>query len=161
MKESKLNRDCIDHILKRAKETQWAPPVYYKIADKFTAGIPDSVLAWNEYTSWLEFKLLDPNESIHDQLDKIQLVELVKLQRTTGRAWVIAYRRANPKKLILPQTIIYSPRALWGGAVPTPKPRIVPTLREHLTQVGVVQQEGHAHSMVYNLIVETHLRVNL
>lgn len=113
MKESKLNRNCIDHVLRACPRG-----VYYKIADKFTGGIPDSVFTWSGFTWWLEFKILDPNESIHDQLDKQQLIELIHLERECGRAWVIAFRRANTRKLVLPRTIIYRPSALWDKAVP-------------------------------------------
>ena len=156
MKESKLNRDCVDFILKKCQEITAPPPVYYKIADAFTKGIPDSVLNWNERTSWLEFKLLGPNESIHDQLDKHQLVELIKLERTSHRAWVVAFRKANVAKRILPQTIIYRPRKLWHEQVPQPVESVMPVLRQ-LLEYGVAQGPGFNHQMVWELIHDTHI----
>ncbi len=113
MKESKANKKAMDYVMARATGA-----VTYKIADRFTAGIPDTVFVWQVPTSWLEFKMLETNESIHDQLKPVQLVELLKLERTSHRAWVVAFRKANAHRLVLPQTVIYRPSALLHGAVP-------------------------------------------
>jgi hypothetical protein len=153
VKESDLNRRAIDYILARCSKA-----VYYKIADKFTAGIPDSVLTWSYATSWLEFKLLDPNEVIHDQLDKKQLVELVKLQHACHRAWVVAFRRQNVKRLVKPMTEIYMPSALWPDQVPTAHElsqpdNVLRDLRSH----GIARFEGHCYEALYRLMVHTHV----
>lgn len=150
MKESNLNRRAIDYCLARCRNA-----VYYKIADRFTAGIPDSVFTWEQATSWLEFKLLNPNESIHDQLDKKQLIELLKLQVASQRAWVIAYRR--PRRLSPAVTEIYMPSALWHEQVPsTPYISKPADVLVGLRTIGVSCFEGHCHEAVYELIRQTH-----
>lgn len=159
MKESDLNRRAMEHVLSTCSRA-----VYYKIADKFTAGIPDSVLNWNHVVSWLEFKLLDPNESIHDQLKAQQLVELVKLENAGMNAWVVAFRRANVKKLVLPQTVFYRPTALLRGAVPVISepmrermgPATYTNVLRDLRTFGVAQFPGHDYQALSSLIHQTH-----
>lgn len=154
MKESELNGKSRDRIIQTCPRV-----VIYKIADRFTSGIPDTVLTWEEFTSWLEFKLLDPNESIHDQLDGIQLVNLIRLEQTARRAWVIAFRRGNVKRGVSPKTIIYRPTALYGGKMPLterPADSSCDFMRE-LTQRGVVEFEGFDHRAIAALILFTHV----
>lgn len=150
MKESSLNKKCMDHVLRVC-----TGGVYYKHADRFTAGIPDCTFTWAGATSWLEFKHLDPSESIHDQLDKIQLVELLKLQAACHRAWVIAFRRAN--RSVGPVTVIYAPSALWHDQVPSARER---STHEHvlrdLSAHGVALFDGHDYGAIVSLIHQTH-----
>lgn len=151
MKESNLNKRAMDYV-------QLACPggVYYKHADRFTSGIPDSTFTWNGPTSWLEFKLLDPAESIHAQLDPQQLVELVKLQHACGRAWVIAFRR--PRRGDAGMTVLYEPTALLFKRVPVARERsslenVLRDLRCH----GVAEFEGHCFLALSYLIKATHV----
>lgn len=164
MKESDLNKKAMDYVSRTCPRC-----VIYKIADRFTSGIPDTVFNWNHTTSWLEFKLLDPNESIHDQLDKLQLVELVKLENTGCLAWVIAFRRANVKKLVPPMTVIYRPITLLHGQVPVAarwsereqNPSISLEMRhanvlQSLRVFGVAQFDGFDYAAISALIHQTH-----
>lgn len=151
MKESDLNRRAIDRVLSACHHA-----VYYKIADRFTRGIPDSILTWNNVTSWLEFKLLDPHESVHAQLDPDQLVELVKLQRACHRAWVIAYRRGT--KSFKEMTMFYEPRALLQGAQPIARELTThENVLRDLRTFGVATFEGHDHAALVALIHQTHV----
>jgi hypothetical protein len=159
MKESDLNRRAADHLLATCKHA-----VYYKHADLFSSGYPDSTFTWSGYTSWLEFKLLGPNESVHAQLDEDQLVELVKLQKACGRAWVIAFRKPargwNHGARLLgegPKTVIYSPKALLHDQVP-----LAQELSNHnrvyrdLCVNGVAELEGYDYAGIRALIHITH-----
>lgn len=150
MKESELNKRTVDKLLRACPRA-----VYYKIADRFTAGIPDSIFTWNGFTSWFEFKLLDPNESIHKQLDQVQLVELLKLQSACHRAWVIAFRKHSIRADA--QTLIYAPSALWHDAVPiaTGDSMRVNLTRDLLAH-GVAQFKGFDYDAVVTLVHATH-----
>jgi hypothetical protein len=152
MKESDLNKKAMDHVAAGCPHH-----VTYKLADRFTSGIPDTVFTWNNYSSWLEFKLLDPNESIHKQLDPAQLVELVKLERASGRAWIVAFRRANVKKLQKPQTVFYSPHSLLRGQVPLSREISlhVNVLRD-LKVFGVAWFDSFDYAALAALIHQTH-----
>lgn len=131
--------------------------VWYNHQDKFTGGIPDSSLTWDHADSWLEFKLLDPNQSVHDRLKKTQHVELMRLERQTGRAWVVAWRKANVRKLVTPKTEIYAPSALFGGRVPIVRERTThERLLQDLRAYGVAQLEGFDHDALVALLRATH-----
>lgn len=152
MKESDLNKRAVDFALRYCPRA-----VYYKHADSFTSGIPDSTFSWRENTSWLEFKHLDPNEGIHKQLKTLQLTELVKLEHACHRAWVIAFRRPNARALVKPQTIIYRPTALLHGREPRAerKSNIVAMMSD-LELFGIAQFEGHYYEALVALLHQTH-----
>ena len=129
--------------------------VAYKHADGFTSGIPDSSYHWHNLSTWIEYKLLKTNESIHDQLAPVQLVELMALERELGRAWVVAGRRG--RNTSTEYTEIYRPSKLFGGAVP----RFTELANEHtilqrLKQDGVAKLAGYNYAAIAKLIILTH-----
>jgi hypothetical protein len=129
--------------------------VVYKINDRQTKDIPDSVVTWNDATSWLEFKMLSGDADIHTELGKGQLVQLIKLEQQSQRAWVVAYRKATR---VQPDRItIYRPTRLW--------PKIMPHARENSTlenilrdlrTFGVAQVEGFNHGAIVALLHQSH-----
>lgn len=164
MKESEKNKDAMDLCAVHCPGA-----VIYKLADRWTSGIPDSTIAWREYTSWLEFKMLHPLECIHEQLDPVQLVECRKLEAATGRCWIIAYRKANPKHRTGPRPAcleIYRPSALWDNVhhevVPGGRPLHEWTALENVAletrMLGISRFEGFDHRAVVSLIHLTHRR---
>jgi hypothetical protein len=151
-KESDKNRACSDHLLKVCPRAK-----IFKHCDKFTAGIPDSSLTWRGFTTWLEFKFLEPNATIHDELDPIQLVELVRLEGQ-GLAWVVAFRKGNAKKLVLPRTHIYRPSALLHGAIPyAHELGKYHSVLKDLCRYGVVDFEGFDYAAIAHLIHQSHV----
>jgi len=152
MKESDYNHKQVQRLL-----TACPHAVYYKHADKFTRGIPDSTLTWAGPTSWLEFKLLDPVESIHAQLDPVQLVELIKLEQQCQRAWVIAFRRPRRSPMRDERLVIYRPTFLFGERVPraleySSAETVLRDLRLH----GVASFGEIDYDVVVRLVHETH-----
>lgn len=131
---------------------------YYKnLATPADRGKPDSSFTWNGPTSWLEFKHLDHGQSIHSEgaLKKHQLVELVQLQRASGRAWVIAYRK--PTRSLEAHTTIYKPNALIRGAQPFPKEYSShENVVRDLIRFGVAAFPGYDHQALVALIRITH-----
>lgn len=149
MKESKANKKCMDFVALHCPQA-----VIYKIADKFTAGIPDTVMTWMQRTWWFEFKMLDPNEGIHKQLDPIQLVECCKLERESGgRTLIVAYRRPAVRGGNY-TTILYRPSSLLRGADPRPVQMLSSDGEMRLWQ-GALSFEGQNHRAVLNFIRET------
>lgn len=133
----------------------------YKTNDRMTSGIPDTIVTWRGYTSWLEFKHLDCGANIHTELDALQCVELNKLEEQCGRAWVVAYRKANPRKLLLPCTVFYRPSALTMKRQPNVESVLeldeaVTVMHEHLQTRGVVAVAGYNHQAVAALLWQTH-----
>lgn len=164
MRENDVEQDCVEKV------TQFCPgAVVYKHADRWTAGIPDRSVTWRGYDSWLEFKLWDARTTFHDEFattegrPNTQLLELMKLERQTGRSWVIAYREANVKKLIKPRLEIYRPSA-WvdrDGMVksfPIGPAEFTPLeyAALHARTRGVAFFDGFDHRAVVSLIHLTH-----
>lgn len=159
MREAAANRKCADML-----QRTFPRHVYYKHNDK-SAGRPDSTFSWNGVTSWLEFKMLEGNEDVHARtatathgLAKIQLAELLKLERAGVPAWVIAYRKTI--RSTREHLTIYRPTALITVA-----DRITPTWREmsihdnvlrDLKLYGVAAFPGFDHAAVVALIRQTH-----
>lgn len=159
MREAAANRKCADLLMRSFPRN-----VYYKHNDK-SAGRPDSTFTWNGRTSWLEFKMLEGNEDLHARtptathgLAKIQLTELLKLERSGAPSWVIAYRKAT--RTIPDHLTIYRPSALITIA-----DRVTPTWREmslrdnalrDLNLCGVAAFPGFDHAAVVALIHQTH-----
>lgn len=131
------------------------PLKIYKHNDRGTKGMPDMTVTWSFCTSWLEFKMLHGDENIHNELDALQLVELVRLERAGGRAWVIAYRKQT--KTQGEYLTIYQPTALLNNQQPVAREwsshaNIIRDLRTH----GVAKFEGFDHGAVVALIKATH-----
>jgi hypothetical protein len=123
----------------------------YKHNDRGTKGMPDTSVTWSGSTSWLEFKMLEGEENIHNSVRfKLQLIELVRLEYQCHRAWVIAYRK--PERLT-----IYKPTALLDLKQPvarefSTRDNVLRDLRTY----GVAQFDGFDHAAVVALIRQTH-----
>lgn len=153
MKESDVNGKARDMIVRECLRAK-----VYKHCDRMTAGIPDTTVTWRGYTSWLEFKMLEARENVHDQLDTIQLVELVRLEQQCGRAWVIAYRKAHVTKLVTPRTLIYRPTKLLAKFLPIPERfSKLDSIYEDLQHFGVAELDGFNHHALTALIHRTHV----
>lgn len=139
----------------------------YKHNDRSTEGMPDASVTWNGYTSWLEYKHLEPSEDIHSRkggtggLKRLQLMELLALERASGgRAWVVAYRKG--KRGQAERLEIYRPSALLSR-VPVVC-LITPALHftshggmlEALRGAGCAAFETYDHHAVSFLIRSTH-----
>jgi hypothetical protein len=150
MQEKDANGKARDFIRKECVHAK-----VYKHNDRATKGMPDTSVTWADATSWLEFKMLHGEESIHNELDPIQLVELVRLEQQCHRAWVVAYRKGN--KHVGDSLTIYRPTALLRGEVPVAKELTlhVNILRD-LRVFGVARFEGLDHAAVVALIKATH-----
>lgn len=152
MQERDANAKARDQIRKDCPRA-WVK----KLNDRQTKGLPDTVVAWAGAVSWLEFKMLHGDESVHNELDGLQLVELIRLeQQNAGRAWVVAYRartRTMPDALT-----IYRPTALLNNQCPIAKELSshVNILRD-LRTYGVARLEGFDHAAVSALIKATHV----
>lgn len=143
----------------------------YKLNDRATSGLPDSVLAWDGYTTWLEFKHLDAREDLHATptgtrgLKKLQLMELIALeQQNGGRAWVVNYRKAG-KDGQHARLEVYRPSALVqlaeGGVVVRVTPRAErwstrDSILRDLHEAGVAWFDGYQHAALVTLVQLTH-----
>lgn len=163
MKESDAEGTCVRLLLDLCPGA-----VIYKHADQFTAGIPDRSITWHGYDSWLEFKMWEAGGTFYSEFAtdsgraNPQLLELLKLERQTGRAWVIAYRKANPKKLIKPSLQLYRPRAMVDSHGFLCKHESTPIMSGLDDVVWNIRLHGHArfegfdHRAVVALIHLTH-----
>ncbi len=132
--------------------------------DQFQSGRPDTTVTYNGFTSWLEWKHLGPEQSIHSEhgLRKDQLDQLLKLERASlGRAWVIVFRKGRTF------TDIYRPSALISvtdGKIDYVEPSVKEPLEagsefELMTRLyltGVIRCSGHDFEAVAGLIWSTH-----
>ena len=126
-----------------------------KLNDRQTKGLPDTVLAWAGAVSWLEFKMLHGDEDVHNELDPLQLVELVRLEKQTHRAWVVAYRKATRSQG--EYLTIYRPMALLNSACPIAKEWTShDNVLRDLRTFGVAKFQGFDHAAVTALIKQTH-----
>lgn len=131
------------------------PLKIYKHNDRGTKGMPDVSVTWAGHTSWLEFKMLKGEAGIHTELDALQLVELYRLERACGRAWVVAYRAHT--KTIGACLDIYRPSALLNEGQPLAKELTsYGNLLRDLGTFGVARFGGFNHGAVAELIKQTH-----
>jgi hypothetical protein len=151
MKETAADDKARDAI----KRDCAGPIKIYKHNDRGTKGMPDMSVTWAWCTSWLEFKMLKGEENIHSELDPLQLVELVRLERAGGRAWVIAYRKAT--KTMGEYLTIYQPTTLLNNQQPVAREwsSHANVLRD-LRTFGVAKFQGFNHGAVVALIKATH-----
>lgn len=127
----------------------------YKHKDSATLGMPDTSVTLASFTSWLEYKRLT-SDNIHDELKDNQLAELIRLEISGHRAWVIAYdvRRSSLR------TLVFRPTALRNKQQPDTTQRSThDDILHHLVTRGVAVFEGHDHSVVVELLRRTHRRV--
>lgn len=152
MKETAADDKARDAIKLRCS----GPIRIYKHNDRGTKGMPDMSVAWNGFESWLEFKMLHGEQNIHQELDGLQLVELLKLERALrGHSWVIAYRKATKSQREVLD--IYAPSFLIGGAAPAARENSnYDTMLRDLRAYGVARFEGFDHGAVAALIYQTH-----
>jgi len=114
--------------------------VIYRVADRFTGGRPDLEVAWGGTTSYLEFKYLIKDETVHDKWeDARQLVTCVRLEQQTGRCWVVAYRKAYRERP--DETIIYRPTKLLNRQIPEGGDVIRFTGFDHRAIAGIIRCE--------------------
>lgn len=150
MQEKDANGKARDAIRKQCAGS-WVK----KLNDRMTKGLPDTVVAWSSNTSWLEFKMLTGDESIHNELDPIQLVELIRLEHNTHRAWVIAYRKST--RTLSECVDFYRPTLLFNNHQPIPKePATYANMLQQLHTTGVARFGGFNHAAVAELIKQTH-----
>lgn len=136
----------------------------YNHQDRFANGMPDTSMTWNDRTSWLEFKLLEAGEDLHQELSKDQLMELLDLERACKRAWVVAYRKPNrrapacldifrPSRLT---TMVGTERRVVQPVPDEQFEGIGPGNFSLLWDKGVIRLAGHNHAAVAALIKQTH-----
>lgn len=152
-RESKYNHNASQYLTRACPGA-----VIYKHNDRSTGGIPDTSITWCDADSWLEFKRLEHGESIHEELEELQLTELVKIEQQTHRAWVIAFRKGRRRNEIA-ETIIYRPSALLHGRVPI-MAQVEMAKPEQVTQLlsvwGVAVFIGAHYGAIAALIHKTH-----
>lgn len=153
MNEGTLTKTFMD----LAVGTLTRPVKVIKHNDRSTGGIPDVTVIWNGPTSWLEFKYLEPKQTVHDELKPLQLETCVDLEKASQRCWVVAYTRGTPQ--IPGTTLIYRPTALRGGQLPLAAATfqdIGPGNIRLLWDTGVIRLSGHNHIGLIHLIRLTH-----
>ena len=132
MTEASVTQDLLKHL-----KANLPGAVVLKICDRFTKGIPDVVVTWRGYTTWLEIKLLKRGESLARCSDEMQQFMVTRLRgQSYGRAWYVVYDARAAKT-----TSIYEP-----GALKSPNPDA------YLT----AHAEGFAHRLVTDLLEQTH-----
>lgn len=152
MTEHKLVDACQDVLGKKL------PGAFlYKIADRFTAGVPDLEVNWNFSTSKIEFKYLKPGEDVDEKFEPAQLATCVKYEKVTGRCWIVAYQHMHRKQQGA-ITLIYRPSYLLRPD----QPRVLIETTERMNSRclwsrGVLRFEGFDHVAVAQLIYQTHL----
>lgn len=156
-----VERDLTERQMKALNEGLTTPRLVLKHADQYTSGIPDVSVHWNGHSSWLENKLLEPSQTVHDELAVIQLETCIDLEQScAGRCWVVCYVRGVPRRGAEPHTLIYRPTFLRRGRVPQPEETFLRldqfNLRGSLWSKGVIRLSGHAHDSVVSLIWQTH-----
>jgi hypothetical protein len=68
-------------------------PLVQRLEDRFSTGIPDTVVTWKGYTVWLEGKFMDKlpkrdTSKVKPSFQPMQVPWLLKCQRTGGRCFV-------------------------------------------------------------------------
>jgi hypothetical protein len=139
--------------------------VYKHHGNQFTgSGRPDTSITWAGPTSWIEFKVLDVRESIHAQLDQLQLTECIRLQHQCNRAWIVAFRKGDVRRRIRERIEFYLPTALKkrpGNEEPVPQLPLDysckhETILRDLRTFGVASFDGHDYTALCALIQQTH-----
>lgn len=158
MREAAANKYCADTLVKAFPNA-----LYYKHNDRAAKGRPDSTFTWNRITSWLEFKMLEGHEDLHARgthgLTRVQLMELIRLERAGAPAWVVAFREGT--RQVERHTTIYRPSALITAAgTLTPRWLIPSNLEDILSDLkhsGVAARRGFDYTAVVHLIHQTHV----
>jgi hypothetical protein len=152
MTEHDLVDACQDTLGKKL------PGVFlYKIADRFTAGVPDLEVNWNFATTKIEFKYLKPGEVVDEKFEPGQLPTCIKYEKATGRCWIVAYQQQHRREPKNPITLIYRPTYLMKPDSPRVLIETSRTMDSScLWSRGVLRFEGFDHEAVAQLIYETH-----
>lgn len=74
----------------------------YKIADHFTAGIPDVIIVGEGRTCWLELKCLDVGENINERImkDPLQFHDMCKIEDNGVPCWYIVFLPGNDMQYV-------------------------------------------------------------
>jgi hypothetical protein len=149
MNEARLETACM-----KVLDQRLAPlPVVLKHANAAASGLPDRSISWNGNTTWIEFKVLRKNETIHDVIKNArQLITCCQLERATRRCWFVVYTHDD-------HTLFYRPSKLTHEQLPVPEltdGTLNRDAKDRLWHRGVLRFKGHAHHEVAHLIIETH-----
>ena len=65
----------------------------YKIADNFTAGIPDVTIVGARKTCWFELKVLKPGQNMNErvQKDPLQFHDMCKIEDNGNPCWYLIF----------------------------------------------------------------------
>jgi hypothetical protein len=65
----------------------------YKLADHFTAGIPDVVINGEGQTCWFELKCLKPGDNMNDRItkDSLQFHDMCKIEDNGVNCWYLVF----------------------------------------------------------------------
>ena len=127
--------------------------------DRFSSGYPDTSVSWNGFTSWVEFKFLGLEESLHGPLREDQLLQLIRLEKQSAcRAWIVVFRKTRLEE----RTDIYRPTRLVSHGVKLELKAsekysgLGPSNLVALWDTGVVSLSGLQYDAVASLIKLTH-----
>lgn len=86
--ESYWTRQLMEYL--RKNRNFW---LFYKLADHFTAGIPDIVIVGEGHTTWFELKVLKPGENIIERVkkDPLQFHDMCKIEDNGNPCWYIIF----------------------------------------------------------------------
>jgi hypothetical protein len=87
--ESYWTRKLMDYLVEKHKR-DW---LFYKLADHFTAGIPDVTIMAHGNTFWFELKVLKPGENMSDRIrkDALQFHDMCKIEEIGCPAWYLVF----------------------------------------------------------------------
>ncbi len=76
----------------------------YKIADHFTAGIPDVVVMGEGRTVWFELKCLKPGENINERVkkDPLQFHDMCKIYDNGNPCWYLIFMPGDELRYVAP-----------------------------------------------------------
>lgn len=82
--ESYWTRQLMAHL--KENRRKW---LCYKLADHFTAGVPDVTIIGCGCTTWIELKVLKPTQSLRDRVmqDPLQYHDMHKIEQNGNPAW--------------------------------------------------------------------------
>lgn len=108
--------------------------VVFRHEDRFTAGVPDISITWENYTTWLEVKHMKPKFKSRG----IQSVTTLQLALTSHKCWYLLYIEDKGNK----RTMIVHPRVL---------------IKDAYNIIGEMA-EGFNHKFVVDFVRHTHRR---
>jgi hypothetical protein len=104
MTEASVTQDLLKHL-----KAALPGAVIFKIADRFTTGIPDICVNCKGRTIWLEVKLLKKGSYFMTCSPALQQLTMARLHgQVQGRAWYVIYDARGRQKAVT----VYAPAAL-------------------------------------------------